>query len=106
MGPDLLVAIAVVGLAAYRIWRIVGRDQIGDPIRVWLIRRPGPVWTVIGDLLGCVWCLGFWLSGVIAVIALWGEPLLHIGLVWCAGSVVAGLLGEIDDVLSRKAEQP
>jgi len=105
VSADLLVVAALTGLAAYRLWQIVGRDQIGDPIRVWLIGRDSRFWMVVGDLLGCAWCLGWWLSGVIAVVALWGAPLLHVGLVWCAGSVVAGFLGEIDDVLSRKAEQ-
>jgi hypothetical protein len=103
--PDgMLIAVILIGLASYRLWRIVGRDQIADPIRVWLINREGRFWTFVGDLLHCAWCLGWWLAGAITVALFWGSPLLHIALIWCGASAVAGLLGMLDDLLSRRLE--
>ena len=34
MDAGLLVASALIGLASYRSWRIIGKDQITEPFRV------------------------------------------------------------------------
>lgn len=104
MPEGSLIAVAVIGLAAYRLWRIVGRDQITDPFRAWLMAREGRVWDFVEGLLHCAWCLGWWLAGAITIALFWGSPLLHIVLVWCGASAVAGLLGALDDLLSRRLE--
>lgn len=104
MPEGLLIATVLIGLASYRLWRIIGRDQIADPVRVWLIGREGPAWAFVGDLLNCAWCLGWWLAGAITIAVLWGSPLLHIGLVWCGSSALAGLFGVLDDLMSRRLE--
>jgi hypothetical protein len=87
-----LEIVAVLGLAAFRLTRLVTTDTITDPLRGWLYRwawdestpievtapdgrrvlvpSPRAAWrTWLYDLLTCPWCLGVWFSA--AVWALW-----------------------------------
>jgi hypothetical protein len=102
---SLLVASVLIGAAAYRAWRIIALDQITDPIRVWLIRREGRFWEFVGDLIGCVFCLGFWMAGIGAILVSFGRwSVIETVVVWAAASAVAGLLGEVDGLLTRQSE--
>lgn len=105
MDAGLIVASLLIGLAAYRGWRIVGKDQITEPFRVWLIRHDGRFWDFIGDLIGCAWCLGFWIAGAGTIVVSIGRwSVIETVIVWAAASAVAGLLGEVDGLLSRRSE--
>lgn len=52
----------LIGLAAYRLWRILAEDTITHRFRDWLYARPDAVSVFISDLVSCVWCIGFWYS--------------------------------------------
>jgi hypothetical protein len=67
-------ALLLLGLAAYRVWRILGLDDVLDKPRRWLVRLPD-YWQPDGggDLpdeyrehlakfIQCPWCLGFWVA--------------------------------------------
>jgi len=76
------LALLVVGLAGYRLTRVVTSDSISDPFRAWLWDRAythagmtydfqhdtqapavrSKAWRWVYDLLSCPYCLGFWLT--------------------------------------------
>ena len=83
----------LLGLAAYRLFRLISEDTIMDIPRAWLValpfnwkpgqRIPGGYRQRLAEFLVCPWCLGFWIS-----LALWGAWQL-----WPHGTlVVSGLL--------------
>ena len=95
----VLLGVPLLALAAYRVWRIIAVDQITEPIRIRTIFRSGPVWSWLEDLVTCPWCLGWWLSGVAAVVyvAALGLSGWWVWLLWPAVSCVVGFLGKLDD---------
>jgi len=63
----------VAALAAARITRLVTRDTITQPLRLWLINRAG-VDTRLAELIQCDWCSGVWVSSaVIGTTWAWGD---------------------------------
>lgn len=101
----MILAYAVlIGLASYRLWRIPAEDSITSWFRGWLYSqsdtsgdpkyaRRERIAAWFGDLVSCVWCLGWWISGALAALVAWHEDYSLIGfaLLWCAGSTIAGL---------------
>lgn len=89
MSPALLfIALA---LASYRVWRLLGRDDITEPLRA-----PLPTFVLKG--LTCPWCFGTWVA-IASVYAThrWLVPLEPHWLLWAvAVASVVGFLGEID----------
>lgn len=96
-------------LAAYRITRLVTKDTIAEPVtervRWWFERRwqrkhgpgSGEDWnSKLAYLLSCPWCLGFWVSGVTAVLLSLAYGLDYPVITWLAMSTVIGFLGRID----------
>jgi hypothetical protein len=82
----------LVALAAYRLWRLVGQDDITEPFRFWLERLPW-VWPL--HLVTCGWCAGTWTAlgvafGASALGWIHSPPLL-LGL---AAAVGVGFLSE------------
>jgi hypothetical protein len=90
------LVVLVVGASA-RLTRLVTVDTIAGPFRAWFIGRYGPD-SKPATLVGCPWCIGFWLTTAVAALA------------WCAGdswwfvfpalvltgSYLVGLLARID----------
>jgi len=65
-----LAGLAVNGLAAYRITRLLQRDSLPPlpAVREHLTNKYGHL--PVADLIDCPWCLGFWVSaGVVAASA-------------------------------------
>src|SRR5690242_20889167 len=63
----------VAALAAARITRLVTRDTITQPLRLWLINRSG-VDSRLAELLSCDWCSGVWVSSaVVGTTWAWGD---------------------------------
>ena len=52
----------LLGLAAWRTYRLIAFDVILDGPRAWLLRR-----SHLADFLACPFCLGFWVA-----LAWWG----------------------------------
>ncbi len=105
------LALAVMGLAAYRITRFIVFDSLigadlgsGSRFSVWLTQfaynsdGTDRSWLrgKIGDLLNCPWCTGFWVS--VAVTAWWAflPPEYRWLLVPWAIAGTAGLASQYD----------
>jgi hypothetical protein len=73
---------ALLALAAFRIWKLVGDDAILDPLRDKVLARldrEGETWSYF---VTCPWCAGFWVT------ALWWLS----WLAWDYGTLVAATL--------------
>lgn len=55
--------------AALRLTRLITRDTITRPLRTWVVNRYGPE-TLPDEFIRCPWCVGFWISAVVAALAL------------------------------------
>jgi hypothetical protein len=90
---------ALLALAAYRLWRLIGIDEITAPIRD---RVTGRLWAsgedtrweryhpTLDKLIGCPWCLGAWVS-LAATLAWWIWP--HATLIACVPFAVSAVVG-------------
>ena len=98
--------LALLGLASYRIYRLIAMDTLLDIPRAWLVRLP-PGWRAgmmlpggyrgqLAEFLVCPWCLGFWVA--LAWWAAWTQwP--HGTLIVAAPfaiSAVVGFLAQLD----------
>lgn len=94
----LLIAAPLLALAVYRVWRLLAKDFILEPIRSRFIFREGRAWAWISDLLQCAWCLGFWLSGVACLVFLLVTDLSlwWLALIWPAVSALVGITSWFD----------
>lgn len=83
----------VAALATARITRLVTRDTITTPARMWLINRAG-VDARFSELITCDWCSGVWVSSaVLGSTWAWGEHRwLQVILSILAMAHVVGLL--------------
>ena len=87
-------AFALLALAAFRTWKLIGDDRILDRPRDWVLerldtRRGHTYW---GDFLTCPWCAGFWI--VLAWWAAWWatDDTLVVATPFAISAVV-GILG-------------
>lgn len=108
VGNSTLV-LAVYVLAVARLTRLVNFDVVADPARVWVARRAAGTrsalieaesaghatmaaylsrregrWNTAAYLLGCPWCIGFWVGAASSWI-----PVTVIGWPWWASVAVA-----------------
>ncbi len=105
----------LVGLASYRLSRLLATDTIFDRPRHWFFLRFPPAgqdyyltayrllggpWQIggakrkpswIGTLISCAWCSSVWFAGAIVVGLCWGTSIEHPALVWAASCSVAGI---------------
>ena len=85
--------------ATLRLWRVYELDVIGEPLRKLADKAPDGGFATF---LGCVYCLGFWLSvGVVGSALLWADT-------WgwqllCASLTVSYLLGQLHTRLEEDA---
>lgn len=83
----MIAAIVVVGLVSYRVWRLLAVDSILERPRQHLFEPARHV-------LECAWCSGFWITGLVTLVA-WQTGLTENPIwVWLASSVIVGFLGE------------
>ena len=91
------LALTLFVLTAARLTRIVTTDQIGLPLRKWVLDRFGAT-SMLGFGIHCGWCMGWWFALVLAFPAAvvaglpwwWGFGL------WPAGSYLVGVLARYD----------
>jgi len=92
-----LVSLVLLLLAVARLTRLVVTDQIGLPIRQWVLVRSGDQgwWTYA---IHCPWCVGMWFSLVAS--PLWyyfrHNPVFLMLCVALALSQAVGLLFKVD----------
>lgn len=82
-----IVWVALIGVAAYRLWRLVGEDTITEPLRA----RLPESWL---HLIECPWCLGSWIAFALTWATDLATPVRSPVLVGLAAAVVVGWLGE------------
>jgi hypothetical protein len=87
---------AVLGLATYRITRLITRDVITEGFRNWWWKHFPPETKKLGYLLTCEWCLSLWIASVLTVFAIITTVTIAVALVF-ALSAVAGLLTAYED---------
>jgi len=93
---ELLGLSLLVGLVGFRLWRIVAVDSILDTVRERVLVR-APEW--LSELVYCAWCLGWWITGLLALLVVglgFGLVWWQVLLVWPMASVVTGLLAKVD----------
>jgi hypothetical protein len=89
---------ALLALAAFFIWYLIGEAEIFERPRIWLDVRLGPTFA---SLIRCPWCAGAWIVG-----AGWGLGWLIFPTetVWLAvpfaGMTVVGFLGTLFHALA------
>ena len=83
--------LALLGLAAYRTWRLLAEDSILDKQRLRLYQRIRKESVV--TFVGCPWCFGFWIAlGWWGAWQLWPhDTLVAAGVM--ALSAVVGIIG-------------
>jgi hypothetical protein len=109
-----LTAIVLLGLVGYRGTQLVVHDTILDPVRDRVIewherRQTSKVRSAVVTLMSCVYCAGFWVSGIalatyLLVTGAWHHaPLLVHLLEWFGVAGLAVLLNRVDDTMGRLA---
>lgn len=83
-----LVQVVIAALAAYRLWRLIGRDTISDGVRGRLPEKPR-------HWVECPWCGGSWVTfGVAVAVFTVGWATLWPFLFALAVATLVGLVGE------------
>lgn len=83
---------ALLALAAFRTWKLIGDDTILDRPRAWVVKRGG---EYVEILLECPWCSGFyWSVGWWLGWQFWPHATVVVA-VPLAISAVVGLLGHL-----------
>jgi hypothetical protein len=87
-----LIEIIILGLVVYRVWRLLGRDRITEPMRAYLDRSPR-----VAELVECPWCLGTWLTIIAGLLTTYyGLTSTSPWLLIPAAATVVGFLGNHD----------
>lgn len=131
----IVLVFAIYVLSVARLTRLINFDKLATPLRMWPARRSaleyqaadelvdsgkdaawdlhtrrGDRWDLVAYLLGCPWCIGFWLCLFTAI-----APVLIIGWPWwalfpvaLAASHIIGLLAPLseDEDIEIVADKP
>lgn len=99
--------LVLLSLAAFRTYRLIGRDTILDPVRKWAVGLPSnwqegqPVPAdyreKLAVFLECGWCSGFWNA-----LAWWG--LWLISHTWATWAAVPWALAAIVALVEKNAD--
>lgn len=76
-----LNVVLVAGLAALYIWYVLAESTIGDRVFAYPREHWGPLWN-------CPWCLSFWTTAIMLLVAGVYDPITHL-----AAAGTAGFLG-------------
>lgn len=77
--------VIIVALVAYRVWRLIGRDDVTDRIR--------PSWA----MLNCSWCLGTWVTIAVGLATFYFDlTMTSPWLLIPAAAALVGFLGQFD----------
>lgn len=95
----------LLGLGAFRIWKLIGDDTILDRPRDWFLIKAQRWWgnkgaIYVEKLLECPWCAGFWVS-----LALWGlwQAWPHATLIGCGALAISALVGLLGHLIADDA---
>lgn len=106
----------VLGLAIFRLTRLIVFDKIMEPFRrpffteieekdeqgkveIYLIPKEKGIRSWIGELLSCYWCTGFWVSLCVTLLymthSMVGEIFIFIFAVAAVGSLIEVLVSRV-----------
>ena len=94
------LALFVLALAAFRLWKLAADDAILKTPRSWLVGARGglsePLWFTrprVEEWLVCPWCAGFWCAlGWYGAWLLWPHGVMYAAVPFAVSAAV-GLLG-------------
>jgi hypothetical protein len=97
----LLVWAVVIGLAAFRLYRIAGVDSITEPFHGRLNASQHPAARWFSDLVSCPWCIGFWASVGLTALGWWADQFgaYEAVAIALAASTVCGVTASVDQRL-------
>lgn len=90
-----LTALVLIGLASYRVWRLVAIDTFPPvkAVRVRVVRWP---WAT--ELVTCPWCAGTWITAAVTWATwAWTNGFAAPVLVGAAAATVVGLVAQHDE---------
>lgn len=87
-------AAVLIGLASWRLWRLVARDDITEPFHSRLQGWPH-------RLVDCPWCLGTWIAAAVTFSVDQVHPL---PVPWLIAGTAAGIVGFTEMVTQRLTE--
>lgn len=92
-----LATVVILGLAAYRVTRLLVIDSLLEPgrskLHAKLEQKHGAIWSKIYDLVSCTWCVGVYVSFAIYAIYLWNVFTDWTRLDWLSAIAVSGVQG-------------
>ena len=86
-----LVWTLLIGIASYRLWRLIAEDSVIEHYRDWVLAR-SPAW--VDAMVSCAWCLGSWVAFGVTWATDIAVGLQAPVLVALAAAVVVGVMGE------------
>jgi len=87
----------LLGIATFRVTRLVTRDTVTQPIRTLFWAKFPPEKSYIGYLSTCEWCLSFWIGSVFVVSSIIIPSVTYIVATVFSVSAIAGLLTAYED---------
>ena len=97
MNDITLLQFTILGLATYRVTRLVTRDTITAAIRNAFWKKFPPESSYIGYLSTCEWCFSFWIAaGFILAYSIIPSVTFVVAIIY-AVSAIAGLLTAYED---------
>ena len=89
---DTFFELALVGLATYRITRLIVKDEILSSTRDRIWKRFPPESSKFGYLFTCSWCTSVWVASLLELSRIIMPSVIHPVAAVLAISAVAGLL--------------
>lgn len=63
----MLISLPILGLAVYRISRLLIEDKLLERPRNWLWKHFPPESTMIGYFFTCYWCTSIWTATIVVI---------------------------------------
>jgi len=92
-----MTELIILGLAVFRLTRLLTRDVIFEDVRERVWDRYPPESTKVGYLLTCEWCLSIWTGSLVYLCSILMPTATSVIATILALSAVAGLLAAYED---------
>lgn len=89
--------LTLLGLATYRLTRLITRDEIFSNFRDWVWEKRPPDSSKLGYLLTCEWCMSIWVASLLQISRMIIPIPTNIVVTVLALSAIAGLLTAHED---------
>jgi len=89
--------LVILGLATYRVTRLVTRDVITAKAREFFWKKFPPESSYIGYLSTCEWCFSFWIGSGFVISSIIIPEITYVVATIYSVSAIAGLLTAYED---------